>query len=98
MATRGSIESVFAAAGIETLDVSEGVSCFVDEVMRVEKRVLVCGSLGLMDKFQSFREKPLKLPPKMASMMDNASRFFLSLTKYFFLKTGRPFIVNVRYR
>ena len=76
MATRGSIESVFAAAGIETLDVSEGVSCFVDEVMRGGKRrVLVCGSLGLMDKFQSFREKPLKLPPKMASMMDDASRF-----------------------
>ena len=76
MATRGSIESVFAAAGIETLDVSEGVSCFVDEVMRGGKRrVLVCGSLGLMDKFHSFRETPLKLPPKMASMMDDARRF-----------------------
>ena len=76
MATRGSIEAVFAAAGIETLAVDDGVSLFVAEALQGGKRrVLGCGSLGLMDKFASFREAPLKLPPHMSAMMADPSRF-----------------------
>ena len=76
MATRGSIEAVFAAAGIETLAVEDGVALFVDEALRGGKRrVLGCGSLGLMDRFSSFREAPLKLPPHMSAMMADPARF-----------------------
>ena len=51
MATRGSIEAVFEAAGIETLPVDVGVQIFVDEALRGGKRrVIACGSLGLMDR------------------------------------------------
>ena len=76
MATRGSIEAVFAAAGIETLAVEDGVAIFVDEALRGGKRrVLGCGSLGLMDRFSSFREAPLKLPGEMAAAMADPSRF-----------------------
>ena len=76
MATRGSIEAVFAAAGIETLAVEDGVALFVAEALQGGKRrVLGCGSLGLMDKFSSFREPPLKLPPHMSAMMADPSRF-----------------------
>ena len=76
MATRGSIEAVFAAAGIETLAVEHGVAMFVDEALRGGKRrVLGCGSLGLMDRFSSFREPPLKLPPPMSALMANPARF-----------------------
>ena len=76
MATRGSIEAVFAAAGIETLAVDDGVSIFVSEALRGGKRkVLGCGSLGLMDRFSSFREAPMKLTPHMSAMMADPSRF-----------------------
>ncbi len=76
MATRGSIEAVFAAAGIETLAVEDGVSIFVAEALQGGKRrVLGCGSLGLMDRFSSFREAPLKLPASMSAMMADPSRF-----------------------
>ncbi len=76
MATRGSIEAVFAAAGIETLDVNTGVELFVDEALAGGKRrVLGCGSLGLMDKFDSFREPPLRLPGEMAAIIANPARF-----------------------
>ena len=76
MATRGSIEAVFAAAGIETLAVEDGVAIFVDEALRGGKRrVLGCGSLGLMDRFSSFREAPLKLPAEMAAAMADPTRF-----------------------
>ena len=62
MATRGSIEAVFAAAGIETLDVATGVEIFVDEALAGGKRrVLGCGSLGLMDRFDSFRRTSFAL-------------------------------------
>jgi len=75
MATRGSIEAVFAAAGIETLTVEDGVAIFVDEALRGGKRrVLGCGSLGLMDRFASFREAPLKLPPSMAATIADPTR------------------------
>lgn len=76
MATRGSIEAVFEAAGIETLSVEDGVKIFVDEALRGGKRrVLGCGSLGLMDRFDSFREAPLKLPPGMAGTIADPARF-----------------------
>ncbi len=76
MATRGSIEAVFAAAGIETLAVQDGVSIFVGEALQGGKRrVLGCGSLGQMDVFSSFREAPLKLPPMMATTIADPSRF-----------------------
>ena len=76
MATRGSIEAVFAAAGIETLTVEDGVALFVAEALQGGKRrVLGCGSLGLMDRFSSFREAPLKLPPNMAATIADPTRF-----------------------
>ena len=76
MATRGSIEAVFAAAGIETLAVEDGVDIFVAEALQGGKRrVLGCGSLGLMDRFDSFREAPLKLPPSMAATIADPTRF-----------------------
>ena len=76
MATRGSIEAVFAAAGIETLAVMDGVNIFVDEALRGGKRrVLGCGSLGVMDRFASFREAPVKLPPAMAAVIADPARF-----------------------
>ena len=76
MATRGSIEVVFAAAGIETLDVATGVEIFVDEALAGGKRrVLGCGSLGLMDRFDSFREPPLRLPAEMAAAISDPQRF-----------------------
>ncbi len=76
MATRGSIEAVFAAAGIETLDVETGVEIFVDEALAGGKRrVLGCGSLGLMDRFDSFREPPLRLPSGMAAIIADPARF-----------------------
>ncbi|MEC7484422.1 MAG: KR domain-containing protein, partial [Candidatus Thermoplasmatota archaeon] len=76
MATRGSIEAVFEAAGIETLPVNVGVQLFVDEALRGGKRrVIACGSLGLMDRFDSFREAPLMLPGEMAAIMADPSRF-----------------------
>jgi 3-hydroxymyristoyl/3-hydroxydecanoyl-(acyl carrier protein) dehydratase len=76
MATRGSIEAVFEEAGIETLPVEIGVQIFVDEALRGGKRrVIACGSLGLMDRFDSFREAPLMLSGDMASLIADPSRF-----------------------
>ena len=76
MATRGSIESVFEAAGIETLSVEDGVEIFVGEALAGGKRrVLGCGSLGMMDRFSSFREAPLKLEGSMAAAIADPRRF-----------------------
>ena len=76
MATRGSIESVFEAAGIETLSVEDGVEIFVGEALAGGKRrVLGCGSLGMMDRFSSFREAPLKLEGNMAAAIADPRRF-----------------------
>ena len=76
MATRGSIEAVFESAGIETLSVDDGVEIFVKEALAGGKRrVLGCGSLGMMDRFDSFREPPLKLPPNMAASIADPRRF-----------------------
>ena len=76
MATRGSIEAVFEAAGIETLAVDDGVEIFVNEALAGGKRrVIACGSLGLMDRFNAFRDAPLKLPPSMAEIISDPRRF-----------------------
>lgn len=76
MATRGSIEAVFQAAGIETLSVENGVEIFVHEALAGGKRrVLGCGSLGLMDRFDSFREAPLRLTADMSAIIADPSRF-----------------------
>ena len=73
---QGSIEAVFEAAGIETLSVETGVEIFVNEALAGGKRrVLGCGSLGLMDRFDSFREAPLRLTPEMSAMIADPSRF-----------------------
>ena len=76
MATRGSIEAVFESAGIETLAVEDGVEIFVGEALAGGKRrVLGCGSLGMMDRYDSFREPPLKLPADMAASIADPRRF-----------------------
>ena len=76
MATRGSIEAVFAAAGIDTLSVEQGVEIFVGEALAGGKRrVIGCGSLGAMDRFDSFREAPLRLPAEMAAVIADPERF-----------------------
>ena len=76
MATRGSIEAIFAAAGIETLSVEEGVGIFVDEMLcGGKRRVVACGSLGMMDKYDSFRAPPLRLPAQTTATLENPSRF-----------------------
>ena len=76
MATRGSVEAVFEAAGIETLSVEDGVSIFVDEALSGGKRrVIGCGSLGIMDRFDIFRDAPLRLPAKMAALIADPTRF-----------------------
>ena len=60
MATRGSIQAVFDASGIMTIPKDLGVEIFVKEALAGGKRrVIGCGSLGIMDKFNSFREAPL---------------------------------------
>ena len=110
MATRGSIEAVFAAAGIETLDVETGVEIFVDEALAGGKRrVLGCGSLGLMDRVDSFREPPLRLPSGMAAIIADPARFPLidkvisfeenyTITTETTLSTGlHPFLVCLLY-
>ena len=76
MATRGSIEAVFAAAGIDTLSVEQGVEIFVGEALAGGKRrVIGCGSLGAMDKFDAFREAPLRLPAAMTAVIADPERF-----------------------
>ena len=76
MATRGSIESVFEEAGIETVSVEQGVSLFVDEVMRGGKRrVVLAGSLGVLNDDGSDREPPQRLPPDVSELLSDANRF-----------------------
>ncbi|MCP2503910.1 MAG: polyketide synthase dehydratase domain-containing protein, partial [Candidatus Poseidoniaceae archaeon] len=76
MATRGSFQAVFDAAGIDTISVEKGVEIFVDEALRGGKRrVLGCGNLGTMDAFDAFREAPLRLPAEMATIIADPFRF-----------------------
>ena len=92
MATRGSIEAVFESAGIETLAVDVGVEIFVGEALAGGKRrVLGCGSLGLMDRYDSFREAPLKLPAQMAASIADPRRFPL-IDKLVSLDEGKSLV------
>ena len=92
MATRGSIEAVFESAGIETLSVQDGVEIFVGEALAGGKRrVLGCGSLGLMDRFESFRDAPLKLPAAMAAAIADPRRFPL-IDKLITLDEGKSLV------
>jgi len=92
MATRGSIEAIFAAAGIDTLSVEQGVEIFVDEVLSGGKRrVLGCGSLGLMDRYSTFREAPLLLPGEMAVAIADPRRFPF-IDKILSLQVGKSLI------
>jgi len=92
MATRGSIEAVFESAGIETLAVEDGVEIFVGEALAGGKRrVLGCGSLGLMDRYDSFREAPLKLPAQMAASIADPRRFPL-IDKLVSLDEGKSLV------
>ena len=92
MATRGSIEAVFESAGIETLAVDDGVEIFVGEALAGGKRrVLGCGSLGLMDRYDSFRDAPLKLPAEMAAAIADPRRFPL-IDKLIKLDEGKSLI------
>ena len=76
MATRGSFQAVFDAAGIDTISVEKGVEIFVGEALQGGKRrVLGCGKLGTMDAFDAFRESPLRLPAEMASIIADPYRF-----------------------
>ena len=76
MATRGSFQAVFDAAGIDTISVDKGVEIFVGEALQGGKRrVLGCGNLGTMDAFDAFREAPLRLPAEMASVIADPYRF-----------------------
>ena len=76
MATRGSFQAVFDAAGIDTISVEKGVEIFVDEALKGGKRrVLGCGRLGLMDVHDVFRESPLRLPAEMAAILADPYRF-----------------------
>ena len=76
MATRGSLEAIFEAAGIDTIPVEVGVNIFADEVLAGgSRRVVACGALGLMDEFDSFRPPPLKLPGDVASLIADPTRF-----------------------
>jgi hypothetical protein len=76
MATRGSFQAVFDAAGIDTISVEKGVEIFVGEALcGGKRRVLGCGNLGTMDAFDAFREAPLRLPAEMASIIADPFRF-----------------------
>jgi len=76
MATRGSFQAVFDAAGIDTISVDRGVELFVDEALRGGKRrVLGCGNLGTMDAFDAFRDAPLRLPAEMSGIISDPRRF-----------------------
>ena len=76
MATRGSFQAVFDAAGIDTISVEKGVEIFVGEALQGGKRrVLGCGNLGTMDAFDAFRDSPLRLPAEMAAIIADPYRF-----------------------
>ena len=56
-----------------------------------KRRVLGCGSLGLMDRFDSFRESPLKLPAEMAASIADPRRFPL-IDKLTSLDVGKSLV------
>ena len=94
MATRGSIETVFEAAGIETLPVELGVELFVNEVLAGgSRRVVACGSLGLMDRYNAFRETPFMLSEEMVEQIADIRQYPL-IDKILFLNEGQKLITQ----
>jgi len=76
MATRGSLESVFAAAGIEMIPLDVGVDIFVDEVLAGGKRrVVAAGALGILDGEDCKRDPPQKLSVDTAGVLAEPERF-----------------------
>ena len=76
MATRGSIETVFEQAGIETIPVETGVEIFVQEMLAGGKRrVVAAGELGILDDENCKRSPPQKLPSDTAGALAEPSRF-----------------------
>ena len=76
MATRGSLESVFEQAGIETIPVESGVDIFVQEMLAGGKRrVVAAGSLGILDDEDCKRGPPQKLPNDTAGALAEPERF-----------------------
>ena len=76
MATRGSIETVFEQAGIETIPVETGVEIFVQEMLAGGKRrVVAAGELGILDDENCKRSPPQKLPGDTAGALAEPSRF-----------------------
>ncbi len=76
MATRGSIETVFAQAGIEMISIETGVNLFVDEMLAGGKRrVVAAGSLGVLDSEESKRDPPQKLPEDTTGLLAEPERF-----------------------
>jgi NAD(P)-dependent dehydrogenase (short-subunit alcohol dehydrogenase family)/3-hydroxymyristoyl/3-hydroxydecanoyl-(acyl carrier protein) dehydratase len=76
MATRGSLESVFKQAGIETIPVEKGVEIFVDEMLAGGKRrVVVAGALGIFDTEDCKRAPPQKFPTDTAGALSESDRF-----------------------
>ena len=76
MATRGSLESVFMQAGIETIPVETGVEIFVKEMLGGGKRrVVAAGALGILDDQGSKRAPPQKFPADTAGALSESERF-----------------------
>ena len=107
MATRGSLESVFEQAGIETIPVDTGVELFVQEILAGGKRrVVAAGELGILDDEDCKRSPPQKLPEDTAGALAESSRFpfidrisehepYEKLISECTLSTGRyPFLVD----
>jgi acyl transferase domain-containing protein/acyl carrier protein len=76
MATRGSLERIFEAAGIEMIPLTEGAERFVDEALRGGKRMTVIGgAFGDLDDEDATRAPPQRLPADVAARMADPSRF-----------------------
>ncbi|MFL2946818.1 MAG: SDR family oxidoreductase, partial [Candidatus Poseidoniales archaeon] len=76
MATRGSLESVFQQAGIETIPVESGVEIFVNEMLGGGKRrVVAAGTLGILDNEDCKRGPPQKFPADTAGALSESERF-----------------------
>ncbi|CAI8404096.1 MAG: Phenolphthiocerol synthesis polyketide synthase type I Pks15/1 [Marine Group II euryarchaeote MED-G33] len=76
MATRGSLESVFLQAGIETIPVDIGVEIFTHEMLAGGKRrVVAAGALGILDDEDCKRAPPQKFPADTAGALSEPERF-----------------------
>ena len=76
MATRGSIEAIFEAAGIEMIPVEGGVQIFVDEMLGGGKRrVVAAGALGSLDDESSTRDAPQRLAEDTQRLLEDPRRF-----------------------